>query len=293
MAAFVAVADLRGFAPAARKLKLSPSAITRLVAALEAHLSIRLLNRTTRSVALTDAGGRYLARARAIVGSVEDAEAAARAERSTPSGRFVVSGPVVFGRREVSPLFSEYLARYPEVRGELVLSDRVLGLVDEGIDATVRIGALEDSSLRVRVVGATRRVLVASPRYLAGKKRIRKPADLRDHTTIQLTPLQPLPEWRFFRARRQERVALRPALVTNSVDAAITHAERGQGVALVLSYQVRDQVRAGELAILLPQYEPPVVPISIAYPGAREASANVRAFIELTLATRSWSFVDL
>jgi DNA-binding transcriptional LysR family regulator len=252
-----------------------------------------LLNRTTRSVALTNAGERYLVRARAIVESVRDAEAAARAERSTPSGHFVVSAPLVFGRREVAPLFSEYLARYPAVTGELVLSDRMMSLVDEGVDATVRIGALEDSSLKVRVVGAVRRVLVASPDYLAGRKRIRKPADLRDHATIQLIPIQPVPEWRFFRDKRRERVPIRPVLVTNSADAAITHAQRGLGVALVFSYQIRDLVHAGELAVVLPKYEPPVIPISVAYPGAREASANVRAFIELTLATRSWKFVDV
>lgn len=293
MSAFVAVADLCSFAPAARQLKLSPSAVTRLVAALEAHLSIRLLHRTTRSVALTDAGARYLVRARAIVESVRDAEAATRAERSTPSGRFVVSAPLVFGRREVAPLFSDYLARYPAVSGELVLLDRLVSLVDEGFDATVRIGRLEDSSLKVRVVGATRRVLVASPGYLAQRKRIRKPADLRDHATIQLVPIQPVREWRFFRDKRRQRIPIRPVLVTNSADVAITHAQRGQGVAMVFSYQVQHLVRAGELSILLPKYEPPVIPISVAYPGTREASANVRAFIELLAAKRTWKFLDL
>lgn len=293
MSAFVAVADLRGFAQAARQLKMSPSAITRLVAALEDHLSIRLLHRTTRSVALTDAGARYLPSAREIIESVRQAEATARAHRSTPSGRFVVSAPLVFGRREVAPFFSEYVARFPDVKGELVLSDRIANLVEEGIDAAVRIGALDDSSVRIRTVGATRRVLVASRTYLAAHKRPRTPKDLGDHALIHVTPLAPLPEWRFFRAKRRERVAIRPAFVTNSADAAIVHARSGGGIAMVLSYQVSDLVRAGELVILLAKYEPRVLPINIAYAATREPSANVRTFIDMAVSSRSWKFVDL
>lgn len=293
MAAFVAVADLRGFAPAARKLEMSPSAITRLVAALENHLSIRLLHRTTRSVALTDAGARYLSSARAIVESVREAEASARAQRTTPSGRFVVSAPLVFGRREVAPLLSDYLGRFSEVRGELVLSDRMVNLVEEGVDVAVRIGTLDDSSLRIRTAGATRRVLVASRSNLAEHKRPRTPKDLRDHALIQVTPLTPLPEWRFSKGRRRERISIRPVFVTNAVDAAVVHARRGRGIAMVLSYQVADLVRAGELDVLLPKYEPPPYPINLAYTATREPSANVRAFIDMAVSSRSWTFVDL
>src|SRR5579872_4665632 len=140
MQAFLAVADLEGFAPAARKLKLSPSAVTRLIASLEEHLGARLLQRTTRSVALTDAGARYLARVRRILADVEEAEASIKAERTRPSGRLVVSAPIVFGRLHVSPVMSEYLKRYPEVSGELRLTDRVVNLVEDGVDLGVRIG---------------------------------------------------------------------------------------------------------------------------------------------------------
>lgn len=291
MAAFVAVADLRGFAAAARKLELSASAVTRLVAALEERLSVRLLHRTTRSLSLTDVGARYLPRARAIVESVRDAEAAARALRAAPSGRFVVSAPVVFGRREVAPLFSDYLARYPDVTGELLLSDRIENLVEEGVDAAVRIGGLEESTLRMRTVGATRRVLVASPSYLAAQKRPRRPEDLREHALIQLTPLAPLPEWRFYKKRSRQRLPIRPVFVTNSADAAIVHARRGRGIAMVFSYQVADLLESGELEVVLPKYEPPPSPVYVAYPSTREPSANVRAFIDLVVASRSWNFV--
>ena len=288
MAAFVAVAELKGFAAAARRLKLSPPSVTRLVAGLEERLSARLLHRTTRSVALTEAGARYLDRARRILADVGDAEAAARAELTAPAGRLVVAAPNVFGRREVAPLLCDYLARYPAVSGELLLSDRIVSLVEEGVDLAVRIGQLEDSSLRVRPVGATRRVLVASPAYLARAPRIRRPEDLRAHATIQFTGLTPLPEWRFPRAR----VPLRPVLVTGSADAAIAGAERGLGVTQVLSYQAMDLIKAGALRVLLAGQEPPPLPIQLVHAANRHPSAGVRSFIDLTVATRSWSFVD-
>src|SRR5438045_2915167 len=163
MQAFVAVADLKGFAPAARKLGLSPSAITRLVAALEERLGARLLQRTTRSVTLTDAGTRYLERARRILADVEEAEQAAESERTRPSGRLVVSAPLGFGRLHVSPVMSAYLKRYPDVAGELRLEDRIVSLVEDGIDLAVRVGELADSTLVARPVGSMRRIVVASP----------------------------------------------------------------------------------------------------------------------------------
>src|ERR1700754_3676021 len=157
MQAFVAVADLRGFAPAARKLGLSPPAVTRLVAALEDRVGARLLQRTTRSVMLTDVGVRYLERIRRILADVEEAEGSVRDERTRPSGRLVVSAPLGFGRLHVSPVMSAYLARYPEVSGELRLSDRMINLVEDGVDLATRIGDLPDSTLVARHVGQTRR----------------------------------------------------------------------------------------------------------------------------------------
>jgi len=290
MTVLVAVADQRGFAPAARKLGLSPSAVTRSVAALERHLSTRLLHRTTRRVALTDAGARYVEQARRILSELGEAEAAARATRVEPSGRFAVAAPLVFGRREVAPVLSEFLARFPGVTGLLSLSDRIVDLVEEGLDLAVRIGHLKDSSLVVRTVGATRRVLVASPSYLAGRRRLRTPADLAAHALIQVSGLSPLPEWRFVRGRREARAPLRPAFVTNSADAAVTHAERGGGVALVLSYQADEQLRSGTLVRVLTAYEAPPIPIQLVHPGTRLATANVRAFTELVLSTRRWNF---
>ncbi len=184
MQAFVAVADLQGFAPAARKLSLSPSGVTRLVAGLEERLGARLLQRTTRSVTLTDVGSRYLERARRILADVEEAESSAEGERTRPRGRLVVSAPVGFGRLHVSPVMSAYLKRYPEVSADLRLSDGLVNLVEEGVDLAVRIGHLPDSTLVARHVGEMRRIVVASKAYLAARGEPQKPAELSSHETI-------------------------------------------------------------------------------------------------------------
>jgi len=293
MTVFVAVADLRGFAAAARRLRLSPSGVTRLVAALEDRLGTRLMQRTTRSVTLTDAGTRYLDRARRILADVAEAEGAAQAERTTPTGRFVVAAPNVFGRLHVAPLMCAYLARYPAVIGELTLADRIVNLIDDGIDAAVRIGVLDDSSQVARAVGATRRVVVAAPKYLARHKAPRTPDEIASHDIIQFTGLSPTPEWRFNRDGRDDRIAFQPRYVTNSADAAIGHAVLGGGLTMALSYQVADAVRAKRLRIVLAEFEPPPLPIQVVYPTTRLLSAKVRAFIELITTTCAWRFVDL
>jgi DNA-binding transcriptional LysR family regulator len=293
MSVFVAVADLRGFAPAARRLGLSPSAVTRLVAALEDRLGARLLQRTTRSVTLTDAGSRYLERARRILADVAEAEDLAQAERTIPTGRFAVTAPNVFGRLHVAPLMSSYLALYPEVVGELVLADRLAHLVEDGVDAAVRIGLLDDSTLVALRVGATRRVVVASPAYLARHKKPRSPEDLARHTLLQCTGVHPTPEWRFTHDDHESRIAFEPRYITSSADAAIEHAERGGGLTMVLAYQIVEAVRAGRLKIVLASFEPPPLPIHIVYPTTRLLSAKARAFIDLVTATCDWQFVDL
>lgn len=288
MRAFVSVADLEGFAPAARKLGLSASAVTRLIASLENHLGARLLQRTTRSVTLTDVGARYLERARRILGDVEEAEASASAETSQPSGRLVVSAPLMFGRLHVGPIMSAYLKQYPKVSAELRLSDRMVNLVDEGVDVAVRIGHLADSSVVARVVGNMRRIVVASPRYLKARGTPSKPSDLARHEIIQ--GATSLSEWRFTENGREFRVPNTSRFATNSTDAAVLHAEQGGGLISVLAYQVADALKAGRLRIVLASYEPPPMPIHIAYPTSRLLSAKVRAFADLVIANADWRF---
>jgi DNA-binding transcriptional LysR family regulator len=290
MQAFVAVADLRGFAPAARKLKLSPSAVTRLVAALEQRLGARLLQRTTRSLALTDAGTRYLERARRILADVEEAERAAESERTRPSGRLVVSAPVGFGRLHVSPVMSAYLRRYRDVTGELRLEDRIVNLVEDGIDLAVRIGHLADSSLVARQVGEMRRIVVASPAYLKRRGEPKSPEAIATHDTIQFGASALTADWRFVKDGQEIRIEVAPRLVTNSADAAIHYAAQGGGLTRVLAYQAADAIKRGKLRIVLDAFAQPVLPIHIVYPTSRLLSAKVRAFIDLVVETANWRF---
>jgi DNA-binding transcriptional LysR family regulator len=290
MQALVAVADLRGFAPAARKLGLSPSGVTRLIAALEDRVGARLLQRTTRSVTLTDAGARYLERIRRILADVEEAEGAVERERTRPSGRLAVSAPIGFGRLHVSPVMSAYLKRYPEVSGELRLSDRMINLVEDGIDLAVRIGHLSDSSLVARHVGDMRRIVVASNDYLKQRGEPKTPQAIASHETIQFGAMTAPPDWRFVEDGHEVRVACTPRLTTNSADAALDYAEQDGGLTRVLAYQAAEAIKAGRLQIVLAPFEPPALPIHIVYPTSRLLSAKVRAFIDLVTDISDWHF---
>src|SRR6266404_3925513 len=290
MQAFVAVADLQGFTPAARKLGLSPSGVTRLIAALEEHLGARLLQRTTRSVTLTDVGARYLERIRRILADVEEAEGSAQDERTRPSGRLVVSAPLGFGRLHVSPLMSAYLTRYPEVLGELRLSDRMINLVEDGVDLAIRIGHLADSSLVARHVGEMRRIVVASDGYLKQRGEPKQPEAIVSHETIQFGATAASPDWRFVEDGREVRAACTPRFTTNSADAAIQYAEQGGGLTRVLAYQAAEAIKAGRLRIVLEKFEPPPLPIHVVYPTSRLLSAKVRTFIDLVIELGNWHF---
>lgn len=287
MHVFVTVADLRGFAPAARKLHLSPSAVTRLIAALEEHLGARLLQRTTRQVTLTDVGTRYLERARRILADVEEADGSAREERNRPSGRLVVSAPVGFGRLHVGPLMSAYLKRHGEVSAELRLSDHLVNLVEDAVDAAVRIGHLADSSLVARQVGEMRRIVVASPDYLKRHGEPRTPEALAQHQTIQFGAVT---TWRFQRDGRDVEVSPAARFISNSADAVLQYAEEGGGLTRVLAYQAADGLKRGRLKIVLAKFEQPALPIHIVYPTSRLLSAKVRAFIDLVVETTNWRF---
>jgi DNA-binding transcriptional LysR family regulator len=289
METFVAVVDQRGFAPAARKLRRSAPTVTRQVAFLEERLGQRLLQRTTRSVTLTDAGARYAEHARRILADVAQAESRAQSSRSTPSGRFVVAGPLLFGRLHLAPLLCRFLVKHPAVRGELTLSDRPVNLVEDGIDLTVRIGHLHDSALIARKVGQTRRVLVASPKYLAKHGTPRDPSELQQHALIHFTGLSPSPEWRFVKRGKERLVRFEPALVTNSADVSLGHAALGGGLALALAYQAEAQLESGALVAVLRDFEPPPLPIHCVHPSATLVPVNTRAFLEL-VAEQRWSF---
>jgi DNA-binding transcriptional LysR family regulator len=290
MQAFVAVADLRGFAPAARKLGLSPSGVTRLIAALEERLGARLLQRTTRQVTLTDAGSRYLERARRILADVEEAEDAVEGERTRPEGQLVISAPVGFGRLHVSGIVTAYLKRYGDVGVDLRLSDRMINLVEDGVDLAVRIGHLPDSTLVARHVGEMRRIVVASSGYLQQRGEPSTPEAVASHETIQFGAMTASPDWRFVEGDREIRVACTPRFTTNSADAAIQYAEQGGGLTRVLAYQAAAAIKAGRMKIVLAKFEQPPLPIHLVYPTSRLLSAKVRAFVDLVLESSDWHF---
>ena len=285
MEVFVAVVDSGGFASAARKLDLSAPVVTRAVAELEARLGLRLLTRTTRSVRVTEAGARYADDCRRILADVSDSEAVTSGSRSQLKGLLSVTAPVLFGNLHVTPIVTDYLQRYPDVDAQCVFVDRVVNLVDEGLDVAVRIGELPDSSLRAVGVGQVRRMLLASPGYLAAHGRPQRPEDLSRHTLIQPTQVAPYPEWRFAEAGRPLVQRIRPRLRTTTNDAARSFALAGLGIVRLLSYQAADALARGELLPLLEDFEAPAIPVHIVHHEGRHMTQKVRAFIDLAVDT--------
>ena len=276
---FVAVADHMSFAEAARRLRMSPTAASRAVAALEQSLGTALLSRTTRSVRLTDEGATYLERCRAALGDLDDAALALRGDGATPGGRLVITAPIAFGRLHILPIVIGLLGAHPKLDVELTLIDRVVRLVDEGIDVAVRIGDLSDSSLHALKVAEVRRVLVASPGYLAAHGAPKNVPALHGHALISFTELDRAHEWRFGPAGKPA-IRIDPRLTLNTADAAIAAAVDGAGIARVLSYQAIDAIAAGRLMTLLDGFAPPTVPVHLVYQANRRASVNVRSFID-------------
>lgn len=279
MRLFAAVAEQQGFAPAARRLGVSAPAVTRAVATLEDRLGARLLHRTTRVVRLTEAGTRFLADCKRILGEIEEAEAAAAGSHAEPRGRLVITAPLMFGRLHVAPIVLDFLKRHPGVVARALYLDRVTDLVEEGIDAAVRIGPLPDSSLTAVRVGAMRRIVCAAPRYLRARGTPRDPADLADHDAVAFGGAAPPGQWTFEGGRRQT-VAPRFRMEVNSAEVAVAAAVAGQGVTRVLYYQAARELRAGTLRLLLAEFEPPPLPIHLVHAEGRRAAARVRAFVD-------------
>jgi DNA-binding transcriptional LysR family regulator len=280
MRVFVAVAEAQGFAPAARRVGMSPPAVTRAIAALEERIGTRLLHRTTRIVRLTEAGSRFLADCKRILGELEEAEASAAGSHAEPRGLLAVTAPVMFGRMFVVPLVLDFLVRHPRVTARTLFLDRVADLIDEGLDVAVRIAHLPDSSLRAVRVGSVRRVVCASPDYLAARGTPRTPVDLAQLDAIAFSLGASPEEWSFASG---ETVSPPARQIVNSNDVAIAAAVAGRGVTRVLSYQIAPELRAGKLQIVLSEFEPPPVPISVVYAEGRRAAAKVRAFVDFAV----------
>jgi DNA-binding transcriptional LysR family regulator len=282
MASFARIIDKGSLTGAAADLGVSLPSMVRTLAALERELGATLLNRTTRRSHLTDEGRQYLEQCRAILAQVQQAEAGLHSRRAAPRGRLAVTASVLFGRNYVAPIMSEFLQRHPEVTADLLFVDRVVSLVEEGLDGAVRIGRLADSSLAAIPLGRMRRVVCASPAYLRSRGVPRRPEDLRAHRCVRFTGLAPQAEWTFRSPPR--KVAISSVLTCNQADAAIEACAAGLGLGSFLSYMVAPLMRAGKLKYVLEEFETEALPVTFLYPHSRMLSPTVRAFADLCVA---------
>jgi DNA-binding transcriptional LysR family regulator len=284
MQAFVRIVEGGSLSAAARAMGVSLPAVVRTLAGLEEHLGTRLLNRTTRRLNVTDAGQHYYERARQILAEVQDAELSASSARRKPAGTLSLTAPVVYGRLKLAPVLAEYRRRFPEVAIRLLLLDRNVNLIEEGMDVAIRIGALADSSLVATELARVRRVLFASPAYLRRHGAPRHPRELAKHACLSLSVIAPADQWRFREREKDFSVKVRPALVANNADAVIGMAQAGEGIGVGFSYQVEPQVARRTLRIVLDDYAPAPVPVSALYPHGRLAAAKVREFLAIAAA---------
>lgn len=281
MTVYVAVAEEESFAGAARRLGMSPPAVTRAIAALEDRLGVKLLNRTTRHVRATEAGERYLDDARRVIAAADEADEAAVGINAQPRGHMTVTAPVLFGRMYVMPGIVDYLQQHPDTSVSALFLDRVVNMLEEGVDVGIRIGKLSDSSYRALRVGHVRRVLCAAPSYLQRRGIPQVPQDLKQHDVIVASSLSQNIEWRFVDQGEPSSVRIKPRLTVSSNDGAIEAATLGLGVTRLMSYQVAPMLAVGTLKVVLSEFESPRVPIHIIHREGRHASAKMRAFIDL------------
>ena len=280
---FVAVADASGFAGASRKLNISPPAVTRAINELESHLGVRLLTRTTRVVRLTEDGARYADDCRRILAELAEADDAVSGRHGSPHGRLALTAPALFGSKFVTPIVTEYLTRYPKVTAACWFLDRVVNMMDEGVDVAVRIGELPDSSMQAISVGRVRRVICAAPSYLQKHGVPQTPEALSAHCVVSASPVTPTPEWRLMDHGEPRVVKLQARMITTTNDAAVAAAVSGFGLTRLLSYQVADQLRDGLLETVLTEFEPTPLPVHLVHREGRHASQKARAFLDLAL----------
>jgi DNA-binding transcriptional LysR family regulator len=279
MSVLLAVVDAGSLSGASRRLGSPLATVSRKVLELEAHLKTRLLIRSSRRVALTEAGRSYVAACRRILDDVGEAERTAAGEYSAPKGD-LITAPIVFGRLHVLPIVADFLKAYPDINVRLTLADRIVNLMEEQIDVALRIGELPDSSLTATKVGAIRRVVCASPGYLAARGTPKQPRDLLTHDCITFEGLMSPLEWTFRIDKADTPVAIRSRLVVNTAEATIDAAIAGLGITRVLSYHVEATRRAGTLALFLETFEPPPSPVTLVYAGQGLVPLKTRTFLD-------------
>ena len=279
MQIFLHIADEGSLTAAARAMDGSLPAVVRTLAALEAHLGVRLFNRTTRRISLTEEGKQYLENCRQVLAAVEDAESTLIAGATEPAGNLSITAPVLFGQLYVAPAVTRFVQRYDKMRCNVVLLDRVVNLLEEGMDVGIRIGPLEDSSLIAQSLGSMRRMVVASPEYLRRHGRPKHPKDLLQTNCIRFSAATG-PWWTFYEGSKQFTVAVTGNLDFNQAAPALDACLAGLGFGMFISYQIEPYLKQKRLEIVLENFEPPPRPINIVYPHARLLPTRTRVFIE-------------
>lgn len=277
---FVAVADTGGFNAAARSLSRSPPSITRIIGGLEARIGTRLFTRTTRQIALTEAGARLLVDARRILDDLASAEASAAGAHEEPQGVLAVTAPVTFGRIYIAPLLRSFLDKHPKVTARALYVDRVVNLIDEGLDVAVRIGELPDSTLTAVRVGQVRQVVVATPAFFKTHGVPETPQALGGYRIATPSGLNPRREWTFSVGGEQVTVPIEAVLRGNTVDSAIDAALSGWALTRALSYQVADALKSGELIEVLSEFEDRTMPVHLVHAEGSLRAAKIRSFLD-------------
>jgi DNA-binding transcriptional LysR family regulator len=280
MSTFLAVVEAGSLSAAARRLNTPLATVSRKVSDLESHLRTKLFNRSSRKLVLTDAGSSYVAACKRILADVAEAERAASGEYSAPTGELTVTAPVGLGRIYLIPMLAEFLNAYPDIEVTLNLNDRVLSLFQENIDVGLRIGALPDSSMIAIAVGAVRRVMCASPTYLAARGTPRTPEDLAGHDCITFAGFMSPDIWTFVRDGTTVAVPVHARLVVGSAEAASDAASAGIGIASAFSYHVQAALERGALRTVLDEFQPASLPVNLVYTANRFLPIKVRAFLD-------------
>lgn len=282
MSILVRAAEAGSLTAASRQLGIPLPTVSRNVAELEAHLKTILLVRSRRGLQLTEAGRSYLAAAKGILENITQAERAAAGEYMAPTGDLVIAAPVVFGRQQLLPILSEFLAAFPDVNLRLVQSDRNMHLIDDHVDVALRIGALPDSAMKAMALGSVRPVICASPDYIARHGRPNSLEDLARHNCILAEPFGMSQAWRIKTEKADIVVPVRSRLIVNTMEAAIDAAIAGVGLTLALSYQVAEQVRGGALQIVLAKFKQSAWPVNFLYNAQDRLPLKLRALMDFT-----------
>jgi DNA-binding transcriptional LysR family regulator len=283
ISAFAAVAEFGSFSAASRQMGMPLATVSRKVSELESHLGAELLVRTTRKVSLTEIGQQFLITCRRVLGELDEAERLASGEYRAPRGDLVVSAPMGLGSIYLAPIITDFLAAYPDIDVDLRLSDHVINLLDDQIDVALRIAHLADSSLIAVKLGVVRHVVCASPAYLKSRGAPTTIRDLSQHDCVTFTALEAAKEWTFHEKNRISRVAVKSRLSVSSASAAVAACVAGVGVARLLCYQVSTALADKDVRLVLREYEPEPLPVSLVYPGGRLMPQKLKAFMDFAV----------